>query len=85
MREVDLCPQVLNWLQFGATPVGVGDGAMPFEKAGVLRARGILKNLPEQRSEVPGYSEWPDAWQGRAKPCVCGVHSSLRRRSQHNM
>ena len=45
--------QVLNWLQFGTTPVGVADGAMPYEKAGVLRARGILKDLPERRSEVP--------------------------------
>lgn len=53
MQEPCLSSQMLNWLHFGSTPVGVGDGAMPFEKADVLRARGILKNLPEQRSEVP--------------------------------
>ena len=44
---------MLSWLQFGATPVGVGDGAMPYEKADVLRARDIIKDLPQQPSEVP--------------------------------
>jgi hypothetical protein len=50
--------QMLSWLQFGATPVGVGDGAMPYEKAGVLRARGIIKDLPQQPSEVLRYHAW---------------------------
>ena len=60
---------MLNWLQFGTTPVGVADGAMPYEKAGVLRARGILKDLPEHRSEVPCTHCQLLDWGIRARAC----------------
>jgi hypothetical protein len=35
---------------------------MPFEKAGVLKARNIIKELPEQPTEVPSHSHACEAW-----------------------
>lgn len=46
-----LFDRVSNWLRLGVTPVGVADGAMPFEKRAVLLARGNIAELPEMPAE----------------------------------
>lgn len=52
--------QVSNLLRLGVTPVGVADGAMPWEKRAVLMGHSNVSELPESLEQVPHLAFMPD-------------------------